>query len=103
MNLNEWLSLSDTARVAERDSWDVYKEGYWHTLNEEVIARFRSEFASAPHIRLITGGVYHDGEFIVGVSTDLPYPQVIELPEEYLGFRVFQFCGGTPPPTATEL
>ena len=102
MKLDQWISLSDAERAAERDRWSVDDKGYWDTLNQDAVARFRDEFGSALHIREVTGGVYHGGELIAGVSTDLPYPEVIELPEEYPGFRVLQVCGGTPPPSHTE-
>ena len=99
MDFDDWFSLSDTERIEAQTRWNVYADGYWHSLAAEAANRFRAEFSSRPHIRSVTHGVYHGGELIIGVTTDLPYPKTITLPESYLGFRVMQFSGGTPDDT----
>ena len=96
MEFERWLSLSDVERLATQQQWNVYAEGYWHSLVAQAAQRFTQEFSSRPHIRDVRHGLYHGGELIIGVTTDLPYPKVIRLPESYLGFRVMQFAGGTP-------
>jgi len=96
MDFDHWFSLSDTERIEAQTRWNVYADGYWHSLAAEAASRFRAEFSFRPHIRSVTHGVYHGSELIIGVTTDLPYPKMIRLPESYLGFRVMQFSGGTP-------
>ena len=94
MTFDRWLSLSDAERLADQQRWNTYGEGYWHTLLAEAATRFEAEFAAVPHVRDIHHGTYHGGDLIIGVTTDLPYPQTITLPDSFLGFRVMQFCGG---------
>jgi hypothetical protein len=96
MHFDHWLSLSDAERTTAEQQWNVYGDGYWHSLVASAAERFISDFTSRPHVRSITHGIYHGGELIIGVKTDLPYPKIIRLPESYLGFRVMQFAGGTP-------
>ena len=96
MDFDHWLSISGEERGDLQRQWNVYKEGYWHSLVESAAERFTSEFSSRPHVRSITHGIYHGGELIIGVTTDLPYPKMIRLPESYVGFRVMQFAEGTP-------
>jgi hypothetical protein len=98
VKFDQWLTLSETEKQAEQACWNPYREGYWHDLLSEAAKRFEAEFASVTHVRDVHSGTYHGGELIIGVSTDLPYPQTITLPDSYLGFRVMQFCGGTPEP-----
>jgi anti-sigma B factor antagonist len=96
MNFQEWLSLSDAQRESEKRNWHVFEAGYWHSIAHEAVARFATEFTSAPHVRRIVKSLYHSDELIVAVQTDLSPPEVIPLPEIYLGFRVLQFAGRTP-------
>ena len=96
MDFDRWLSLSEEDRRATQKQWNVYGEGYWHSLVAQAAERFPAEFASRSHVRFVRHGIYHGGELIIGVTTDLPYPKIIRLPESYLGFRVMQFAGGTP-------
>jgi hypothetical protein len=96
VNFDQWVSLSDAEKRAKQADWNVYGEGYWHGLLAAAAKRFEVEWASVAHVRDIRHGTYHGGELIIGVTTDLAYPETITLPESFLGFRVMQFCGGTP-------
>jgi hypothetical protein len=96
VKFDQWLTLSETEKQAEQACWNPYREGYWHDLLSEAAKRVEAEFASVTHVRDVHSGAYHSGELIIGVFTDLPYPQTITLPDSYLGFCVMQFCGGTP-------
>jgi hypothetical protein len=98
VTFEHWLSLSDPERCADQQHWNAYGEGYWHALLAEAAKRFELEFASVSHVCDIHHGTYHGGDLIIGVTTDLSYPQTITLPESFLGFRVMQFCGATPEP-----
>jgi hypothetical protein len=91
MQFQEWLLLSDSARGECQKIWNTYGEGYWHRLLEEAANRFREEFAWTLHVLEINHGIYHGGTLIIGVVTDLPYPQRLELPVYYVGFPVMQF------------
>lgn len=94
MGIQEWLALSNSERLERQKEWSVYEGGYWHDLVAEAAARLRSEIGQLPHVREINHGVYHGGTLILGVVTDLVYPEKLELPSYYLGFPVLQFCGG---------
>jgi hypothetical protein len=96
MNFQEWVSLSDAQRESEKRKWHVFEAGYWHSIAHEAAARFTAEFISTPHVKRIVKSLYHADELIVAVQTDLSPPEVIPLPEVYLGFRVLQFAGRTP-------
>src|SRR5262249_697027 len=58
--------FSDTERSEAQTRWNVYADGYWHSLAAEPASRFRAEFSSRPHIRSLTHGLYHGGELIIG-------------------------------------
>jgi hypothetical protein len=101
VQFQEWLALSDSARVECQKIWNTYGEGYWHELLEEAANRFRSEFGRTPHVLETNHGVYHGGTLIIGVVTDLPYPKRVEIPAYYVGFPVMQFSRSATS-TATE-
>ena len=61
----------------------------------------RARFQTTPHVEEIHEGLYHCGELIIGVFTDLPYPHRVPLPEGYAGFRVLQFGAAEPKVEAT--
>ena len=94
MNFENWLSLSEAERKIERQTWQPYEDGYWHTLNEEATRRFQVEFGAIPQIRRITSGTFHFGLLIIAVSTNLREPDRLPLPGTCLGFPVIQFCAG---------
>jgi hypothetical protein len=98
VTFDEWLQLSDAERESIKASWGarVYEDGYWHSLVEQAAQRFSDAYASARHVRRVFHSLYHGGELVIGVQTDLEYPRKLRLPESYLGFRVVQACGGTP-------
>jgi hypothetical protein len=98
VKFDQWLKLSEAEKQAEQARWNAYGNGYWHDLLSEAAKRFEAEFKPLAHVRDIHSGTCHGGELIIGVSTDLPYPQTITLPDSYLGFRVMQFCGGSREP-----
>src|SRR5262249_42045522 len=50
--------FSDTERSEAQTRWNVYADGYWHSLAAEPASRFRAEFSSRPHIRSVTHGLY---------------------------------------------
>ena len=87
MDFDRWLSLSEEDRQATQKQWNVYGEGYWHSLVAQAAECFTAEFASRSHVRFVRHGIYHGGELIIGVTTDLPYPKIIRLPESYLGLE----------------
>lgn len=95
MNFEEWLALSDSERLASQAEWQPYVDGYWHELVAEAANRLRTDIGYLPHVLDINFGVYHGGTLILGVVTDLKYPQVLELPSSYLGFPLMQFCRAT--------
>ena len=96
MIFNEWSSLSDAQRETEKRNWHVFEPGYWHALATESAARFAAEFGSKPRVRRICKSLYQSDELIVAVQTDLRPPDLLPLPESYIGFRVVQFPGKTP-------
>jgi hypothetical protein len=97
MTFDHWLALSNAERLKLQESWSPYEDGYWHKLAEEAAARLRAEIGNLPHVRDIHFGTYHGGTLILGITTDLPVPERLELPSYYLGFPVLQFCGGGRP------
>jgi hypothetical protein len=96
MTFDEWLSLSDAEREAEKNNWRVFEPGYWHSIAGQAAARFAAEFSSAPHVQRICKSLYRAEELIVAVQTDLAPPETLPLPEAYCGFRVLQFASTTP-------
>jgi hypothetical protein len=96
MTLDEWLSLSDAEREVEKNNWHVFEPGYWHSIANQVAARFAAEFSSAAHVQRICKSLYRAEELIVAVQTDLAPPETLPLPEAYCGFRVLQFASTTP-------
>jgi hypothetical protein len=91
MRYETWEALSAAEKTSLQEQWNPYGEGYWHDLLKEAATRFRNQFGSYPHVTDIHHGTYHGGELIVGVTTDLLYPNIISLPDTYAGFRVMQF------------
>ena len=96
MTFNEWLSLSDAGREAEKKNWRVFEPGYWHAIADQAAARFAAEFSSTPHVQRICKSLYRAEELIVAVQTDLPPPETLPLPDSYCGFRVLQFASTIP-------
>jgi hypothetical protein len=91
MLFQEWLALSDAERLEDQKRWRPNEDGYWQTLLREAAARFRCEFSTLPHVVDFNYGMYHGGTLILGVVTDLPVSQRVEVPSNYLGFPVLQF------------
>jgi hypothetical protein len=91
MKYEAWLAADETTKESLRAQWNGYADGYWHSLVLEASNRFRAEFGTNKHIISVNQGVYHCGVLIIGVHTDLPYPEKVELPEAYAGFPVYQF------------
>jgi hypothetical protein len=102
MHFEEWVALSDSARVEIQKDWNPYAEGYWTDLLAQAAARFRGEFGHLPHLVDVAHGVYHGGTLIIGVVTDLPLAQRLDLPSSYLGFRLMQFWKGTQSDTPAD-
>jgi hypothetical protein len=92
MNYDDWSRLSDSEKAAVQAGWNAYAPGYWHELAQEAAERFRAEFGQTPHVVNVGHGLYHGGQLIIGVWTDLTYPHKAALPEQYAGFAVRQFC-----------
>jgi hypothetical protein len=97
MTIDQWLALSSAERSKLQESWNPYGDGYWHKLAEEAASLLRAEVGHLPHVRDITFGTYHGGTLILGIATDLHFPERLELPSYFLGFPVLQFCGGGRP------
>ena len=90
MNFAEWKQLTDTQRETIMREWDVYGQGYWHELNSQAVNDFQMQYGGDIRIKSISGGVFHGGHLIVGVSKTIPWDEMLELPEWYFGFRVIQ-------------
>ena len=91
MRFEEWLALSDSARLEAQKDWLPYQQGYWTDLLSQAATRFREETAGLPHLVDVNYGTYHGGTLIIGVVTDLPLSERLDLPAYYLGFPLLQF------------
>ena len=92
ITFDQWIAMSEDEQARLESTWNPYAEGYWHGLRAEAQARFEKEFGTHAHVVEVHGGIYHGGMLIIGVTTDLPYPErITEIPEEYAGFPVMQF------------
>ena len=96
MTFKEWTSLGLAERDAERQNWQVFEPGYWHTLANEAASRFAREFGSDTRIVRICKSLYRSDDLIIAVQTSCPSEELLPLPECYDGFRVLQFAGKDP-------
>lgn len=83
----EWFNLSDDKRALISSKWNVYK-GEGLEIIKAVYGRFEHEFQDNRDIKNINFGVYHGGNWVIGVTVKWSGKDKIRLPDTYYGFVI---------------
>jgi hypothetical protein len=85
-SIEQWRAMSDTDRRAWLESWNAYAgEGY--SLIQEIAREFASVYGHLKGLELLGAGVYHGGDYVIGVTHKLVFDCRL-LPQRYLGLCV---------------
>lgn len=83
----EWFDLSDEKRALISSEWNVYKSDGLEII-KAVHSRFKREFQNIRDIKNINFGVYHGGNWVIGVTVKWSGKDKIRLPNMYHGFVI---------------
>jgi len=83
----QWFDLSDEKKALISSEWNVYK-GDGSEIIKAVHSRFEREFRNNSDIKTINFGVYHGGNWVIGVTVKWSGKDRIKLPKVYYGFVI---------------
>lgn len=95
ITLEYWLKNSDKERRIISSKWDVYKNDGAEIIRV-VCDKFKEEYAGNKYIKDIHSGVYHGGDWVIGVTIQWRGRNKIKLPKIYKGFAVQISYDGVP-------
>jgi len=82
----EWTALSERERRDIQSRWNTYR-GEGHDLVAAVTEDFRGRYGHLPQLRINGPGVYHGGDWVIGVVVPADFDRR-QLPSEHLGITV---------------
>lgn len=82
---NDWLLMSDEEREKVKSIWNPY-EGEGSGILEKVFEKFKNEFSNIDGIIDMHCGLYHGGQYIIGVSARKGTQ--VKIPKKFEGFEV---------------
>jgi hypothetical protein len=85
ITFKEWLSLDDEKRKKIQESWQTNK-GEGHYIAKEAAKLFEDKYGGLENISKIRQGICHGGDWVIGAILRVGHS--LELPDEFLGFKV---------------
>lgn len=84
---HHWLLMSDGQREKVKRIWNPY-EGDGADILKRVFEKFQNEFSHLDGIVELHCGLYHGGQYIIGVTTRKGTR--VNVPKKFEGFEVIK-------------
>jgi hypothetical protein len=85
-SFEEWLTLADEERRRLQSGWNTYR-GQGSEIAAAAAADFRARYAHLEGVGFAGHGVYHGGEWVIGVIVPRDFDTSV-LPQLHLGIHV---------------